>query len=220
MKTPLTIVIVQLLSCAQLCDPVDFSTPGLPVICHLPELTQTHIHWVCDAKSNHLILCCPLIPLPSVIPSIRVFSNESDLCNRWPKYWSFSFSISPSSEYSGLYGPTLTFIHDYLKIHSFDYTDLWPWDLSIQWLDISKETCSNASGRGWDLSWQYTSRAQKHWAGRKWMDLGAVVEAESTELGDWSAGLGVRKPVLSKMRSWVLIWDLSRCCYIHRVGEH
>ena len=73
MKTPLTIVIVQLLSCAQLCDPVDCSTPGLPVICHLPELTQTHIQWVCDAKPNHLILCCPLIPLPSVIPASGSF---------------------------------------------------------------------------------------------------------------------------------------------------
>ena len=52
--------------------------------------------------SNHLILCRPLLLLPSVFPSIRVFSNESVLCNRWRKYWSFSFSISPSSEYSGL----------------------------------------------------------------------------------------------------------------------
>ena len=52
--------------------------------------------------SNHLILCCPLPLLPSIFPSIRVFSNESVLCIRWPKYWSFSFSISPSSEYSGL----------------------------------------------------------------------------------------------------------------------
>ena len=52
--------------------------------------------------SNHLILCCPLLLLPSIFPSIRVFSNESALCIRWPKYWSFSFSISPSNEYSGL----------------------------------------------------------------------------------------------------------------------
>ena len=52
--------------------------------------------------SNHLILCCPLLLLPSIFPSIRVFSNESVLCMRWPKYWSFSFSISPSNEYSGL----------------------------------------------------------------------------------------------------------------------
>ena len=52
--------------------------------------------------SNHLILCCPLLFLPSIFPSIRVFSSESVLCIRWPKYWSFSFSISPSNEYSGL----------------------------------------------------------------------------------------------------------------------
>ena len=52
--------------------------------------------------SNHLIFCHPLLPLPSIFPSIRVFSNESVLCIRWPKYWSFSFSISPSNEYSGL----------------------------------------------------------------------------------------------------------------------
>ena len=52
--------------------------------------------------SNHLILCCPLLLLPSIFPSIRVFSNESALHIRWPKYWSFSFSISPSNEYSGL----------------------------------------------------------------------------------------------------------------------
>ena len=52
--------------------------------------------------SNHLILCCPLLLPPSIFPSIRVFSNESALCIRWPKYWSFSFSISPSNEYSGL----------------------------------------------------------------------------------------------------------------------
>ena len=53
-------------------------------------------------SSNHLILCCPLLLLPSIFPSIKVFSNESALCIRWPKYWSFSFSISPSNEYSGL----------------------------------------------------------------------------------------------------------------------
>ena len=50
---------------------------------------------------NHLILCCPLLPLPSVFPSIRIFSSESVLCTRWPKYWSFSFSVSPSNEYLG-----------------------------------------------------------------------------------------------------------------------
>ena len=62
--------------------------------------------------SNHLILCHPLLLLPSVFPSIRVFSNESALCIRWPKYWSFSFSISPSSEYSGL----ISFRMDWLDL--------------------------------------------------------------------------------------------------------
>ena len=57
--------------------------------------------------SRHLILCCPLLLLPSIFPSIRVFSNELALCIRWPKYWSFSFSISPSNEYSGLISFTI-----------------------------------------------------------------------------------------------------------------
>ena len=78
-----------------------WTAPGFPVHHQLPEFTQTHLHWVGDAfQSNHLILCCPLLP-PSIFPSIRVFSNESVLHIRWPKYWSFSFSISPSNEYSG-----------------------------------------------------------------------------------------------------------------------
>ena len=70
--------------------------------CHqLSELAQTHVHWVGDAI-HHLILCHPLLLPPSIFPSIRVFSSESVLHIRWPKYWSFSFSISPSNEYSGL----------------------------------------------------------------------------------------------------------------------
>ena len=62
-------------SCPALCDPMNCSTPGLPVHHHLPKSTQTHVHWVSDA-SNRLILCCPLLLLPSIFPSIRVFSNE------------------------------------------------------------------------------------------------------------------------------------------------
>ena len=77
------------------------STPGLPVHHQLPELAQT-ISIELVIPSNHLILCRPLLLLPSIFPSIRVFSNELALCIRWPKYWSFSFSISPSSECSGL----------------------------------------------------------------------------------------------------------------------
>jgi len=80
---------------------MDCSMPGFPVHHQLLELAQIHAHPVGYAI-HHLILCCPLLLLPLVLPSIRVFSNELALCIRWPKYWSFSFSISPSNEYSGL----------------------------------------------------------------------------------------------------------------------
>ena len=83
------------------CDPMNRSSPGLPVHHHLPEFTQTYVHRVCDAI-RHLILCCPLLLLPAIPPSIRVFSNESTLRMRWPKYWSFSFRIIPSKETPGL----------------------------------------------------------------------------------------------------------------------
>ena len=85
-------------SCPTLCNPMNRSTPDLPVHQQLPEFIQTHVHRV--SPSTHLILCRPL--LPPITPSIRVFSNESTLHMRWPKYWSFSFSISPSNELPGL----------------------------------------------------------------------------------------------------------------------
>ena len=84
---------------------MDCSTPGFPVHHQLPEFAQTQVHWVSDIESgpsNYLILCCPLLLLPSIFPSIRVFSNESILHIRCPEYFSFSFSISPSNEYLGL----------------------------------------------------------------------------------------------------------------------
>ena len=87
--------------CLTLCDPMDCSTPGFPDLYHLSELAQTHVRWVM-IPSNQLILYCPLLLLPSIFPGIRIFSNDSALCIRWPKYWSFSFSKSPSNEYSGL----------------------------------------------------------------------------------------------------------------------
>ena len=84
-----------------LCHPMNHSMPGLPVHNQFPESTQTHVHWVND-DMNHLILCHPLLLLPSIFPSIGVFSNESALQIRWLKYWSFSFNISPSSEHPEL----------------------------------------------------------------------------------------------------------------------
>ena len=88
-------------SCLTLCDPMDCSMPGFPVHQQLPELTQTHVHWVSDVIQPSHPLSSPSPPA-LIFPSIRVFSNESVLHIRWPKDWSFSFSISPSSEYSGL----------------------------------------------------------------------------------------------------------------------
>ena len=82
------------------CYPMDCSTPGFPVLHHLSELAQTHVHWVGDAIQSSCPLSSPSPLLPSIFPSIWIFSNESALYIRWPKYW--SFSISPSSEYSGL----------------------------------------------------------------------------------------------------------------------
>ena len=95
-------------SCPTLCDPMNRSTPGLPVHHKLMESTQTHVHQVSDAiQPSH-----PLLLLPSIFPSIRVFSNESILHMRWPKYWSFSFSISPSNEHPGL----ISFRMDWLDL--------------------------------------------------------------------------------------------------------
>ena len=105
-------------SCPILCDPMDYSTPGFPVHHQLLELTQMHrVHQVGDAI-NHLILCWALLLPPSIFPSIRVFSNESVLPIGWPKYWSFSFSISPSNEYSGL----ISFKMDWLDLLSVQGT--------------------------------------------------------------------------------------------------
>ena len=88
-----------------LCDPVD-DTVQVPLSSTISWslLKFTSIELV--MLPNHLILCCPPLLLPSIFPSIRVFSNESDFCIRWSKYWSFSFSISPSDEYSGLISST------------------------------------------------------------------------------------------------------------------
>ena len=93
--------------CLTLCDPMDFSISGFPVHHQLLELTQTHVHWVGDAiQASH-----PLsshLPPPSIFHSIRVFSNESVLYIKWPKYWSFSLCISPSNEYSDWFPLGLT----------------------------------------------------------------------------------------------------------------
>ena len=88
-------------SCLTLCDPVNRSTPGLPVHHQLPEFTQTRVDQVGDAIQPSHFLSSPSLPAP-IPPSIMVFSNETTLRMRWPKYWSFNFSISPSNEHPGL----------------------------------------------------------------------------------------------------------------------
>ena len=98
-------------SCLTLCNPMNCSTPGLPVYHQLPEFTQTLVHQVGDAIQPSHPLSSPLL-LPSIFPNIRVFSNKSALHIRWPKYWSFNFSISPSKEYSGL----ISFRMDWLNL--------------------------------------------------------------------------------------------------------
>ena len=88
-------------SCLTLCNPMDCRMPGLPVHHQLPEFTQTHVHWVGDFIQPSHPLSSPSPPAFNLPQHLGLF-NESVLCIRWPKYWSFSFSISPSSEYSGL----------------------------------------------------------------------------------------------------------------------
>ena len=98
-------------SCLTLCDPMNRSMPGLPVHHHLPEFTETHVHQVSDAiqASHPLSSPSPSAPIP---PSIRVFSNDSTLHMRRPKYWSFSFSILTSKEIPGL----ISFRTDWLDL--------------------------------------------------------------------------------------------------------
>ena len=96
-----TVVVVQSLSRVQLCDPMDCSTPGSPVLQHLPELAQTHVHWVSDAIQPSRSLSSPFPPAFN-LSQHQGLSNALPLCIRWTKYWNLSFSISPSTEYSGL----------------------------------------------------------------------------------------------------------------------
>ena len=109
---------------------MDCSTPGFPVLLYLLKFTQTPVHWVSDAIQPSHPLNFLLFP-PSVFPSIRVFSNGSVLCIRWPKWWSFSFNISPSNECSGL----ISFRIDWLDL------------LAVQ--GTLKSPSSRHQGTGW-----------------------------------------------------------------------
>ena len=104
-------------SCPSLFDPMNCSTPGLPVHHQLPEFTQIHVLELV-MPSRNLILCRPFLLLPQILPSSRLFSNESTLHMRWPNYWSFSFSIIPSKEIPGL----ISFRMDWLGTFFFPET--------------------------------------------------------------------------------------------------
>ena len=109
--------VIQPLSHVRLSDPMDCSTPAFSVLQCLPELAQGFVFIESVMPSNHLILCCPLLLLPSIFPSIRVFSSsESVLCIRWSKYWSFSVSINLSNEYSRLISFRIDWF-DLLAVH-------------------------------------------------------------------------------------------------------
>ena len=103
---------VRSLSQVRLCDPMDCSTPGFPVLHQASQSLLKLMSTELMMPSNHLILCHPLLFLPSIFPSISVFSYELALCIRWPNYWSFSFSIIPSKEIPGL----ISFRMDWLDL--------------------------------------------------------------------------------------------------------
>ena len=119
-------------SCLILCDPMDCNIPGLPVYHQLQEITQTHVHRVGDAMQQSHPLG-PLLLLPSIFPSFKVFSDQSVPHIRWPKYWSFSFSISPSNEYSGL----ISFRMDLLEVQGTLESLPTSWFKNINFLVLS-----------------------------------------------------------------------------------
>ena len=135
LQSPHVIVLVQSLGRVWLCSLRDCSTPGFPVFHHLPDFDQTNV-FESVMPSNHLILSCSLLLLPSIFSSIRIFSSEPAFCIKWLKYWSFSFSISPSHEYSGL----ISFRMDWLDL------------LAVLMTTTALHYCRSKSGEEWGRS--------------------------------------------------------------------
>ena len=148
---------------------MDCNIPGFPVLHYLLEFAQTHVHWISD--TNHLILCLPLLILPSIFSSIRVFSSESVLHIRWLKYW--SFSISPSSEYSGLISFRIDWfdllavqgtLKSLLQHHNLKATILWcSASLMVQVSHLSvHDYWKNHSSDYMELCWQSNTHTHTH----------------------------------------------------------
>ena len=121
--------------------------------------------------SNHLFLCCPLLLLPSIFPTIRVFSTESALCIRWPKYWSFGFSISSSSEYSGLISfPSISLVHSFTDKESETQRERererendWSIIPVVLWLaEPGSGVCSVLQARSFHIPSTYRSRSRRN----------------------------------------------------------
>ena len=123
-------------SCPTLGDPMNHSTPGLPVHHQLPESTQTHIHWVGDAIQPSFPLSSPSPPALNPSQHQSLFNSESTLRIRWPKYWSFSFNICPSNEYSGL----ISFFFNFILFYFFLDWSLLGWNglISLQSKGLSR----------------------------------------------------------------------------------
>ena len=132
-------------SCQTLCNPMDHSTPGFPVLHYLLELAQTHVHWVSDdIQPSHLYHL--LIPLPSIFPSIRGFSNKLVLDIKWPKYWSFRTELK---------GPDIKFKEMMLKlffIFSLWETQCWDFLLQCKWISNPASCSHRAHSKSWWLS--------------------------------------------------------------------
>ena len=142
-------------SCLTLCDSMGCSMPGSSVLHYLPEFAQTHVHLVSDAiQPSHPL--SSLLLLPSIFPRIRVFSNESVLRIKWPKYYSFSFSTSPSNEYSGLISFRIDWL-DLLAVQETLKSLLWHHSLKASVLSLLYGPTLTSIHDSWEnYSFDYT----------------------------------------------------------------
>ena len=155
-------------SCPILCDPMDCSTPGFPVLHYLPEFAQTHAHWVGDTIQSSHPLSPPSPPTFNLSSASRSFPM-SLLCIRWPKYWSFSFSISPSNEYSRLISFRIDWfdllavqgtLKSLLQHHSSKVSILWSSAFFIVQLSHTYMTTSKTIAL---LIWTFVSKVRRQW---------------------------------------------------------